>query len=420
MFFLHERPERRVAHVAEEIVFDPKDLIGPPYGPCSKCGKPNEGLLSVGGRGYTRRCKDCWNTYDLQLPALAKKVVYLDQFAISDMMKSVNPTERAHKEKRVDPYWRDLFRRLDRAAKLQLVVCPSSELHWSESMATKGEQALRRIYEHFSGDAEFDECDQIEFSQVEADVRAWLADPASPTPALVASAATNGKLNDWWGLLSVSMGYKPEQLERLGEYVRADRDQLSGELTQAFTTWQKTKPSFEDQADWEFSTLERLRFRLVASALRRAGISDELVVPQAKDYFKSGRFRNIPFVRLICFLYAALARRAAGGQTTPPNRGTINDFKMVAYLLPYCDAILLDRFCHAYLREEPLRSEVAKHRCRVYSADNKDDLLKYLDELLASCPKDHADLVNKVYGEDWTKPYESILGMGAAERESGS
>jgi hypothetical protein len=414
MFFLHERHKLRVASVPEEIVFDPKDLIGPPYRPCAKCGKANEGLLSVGGRGYTRRCKDCWNTYDLPLPALEKKVLYLDQFAISDMMKSVNPTERAFKEKRVDPYWIELFRRLDSAAKLQLVVCPTSELHWSESMVTKGEPALRRIYEYFSGDAEFDDCEEIEFTQVEADVRAWLADPASPGPGLALSAATNGKRNDWWSLLTVSMGYQPEQLERLGEYVRADRDELSGQLSKAFTTWQQIKPAFDDQADWEFSTLERTRAPLVASALRRAEISDDQVVPRAREYFKTGRFRNIPWVRLVCLLYAALARRAAGGQTTPPNRGTINDFKMVAYMLPYCDAILLDRYCHAYLREEPLRTELAKHRCRVYSADNRDDLLKYLDEHLNSCPKEQAELVRKVYGEDWTKPYESILGVDEA------
>jgi hypothetical protein len=39
---------------------------------------------------YTRRCRACWFKAHVGLPPLSRKVVYIDQFAISDMMKTLN------------------------------------------------------------------------------------------------------------------------------------------------------------------------------------------------------------------------------------------------------------------------------------------------------------------------------------------
>lgn len=34
-----------------------------------------------------RRCRDCWHKQDYHLPELRKKIIYLDQFVISNLMK---------------------------------------------------------------------------------------------------------------------------------------------------------------------------------------------------------------------------------------------------------------------------------------------------------------------------------------------
>jgi hypothetical protein len=55
-------------------------------------------------------------------PPHLKKVIYLDQFAISEMVKAIDTRSKAHA--RVNPIWRRVFEVLERVCKLQLVVCP--------------------------------------------------------------------------------------------------------------------------------------------------------------------------------------------------------------------------------------------------------------------------------------------------------
>lgn len=395
--------------MVEEFTFDPKSLIGAPFRKCEKCGKANEGLLSVYPRRYTRRCQDCWNTYHKPLPLLKKSVLYLDQFAVSETMKSINPETKANQAGRVDPYWKELFGRLERSCKLQLLVCPTSEFHWSESIVATEEPALRRIYEHFSGDVSFRDIDQIQFVQVEADVKAWLTDPAAPAPLLDPASAVEGELGGWWSTLNVSMAYRPEQLEKIGDIVRTERDNVHDQVAKLFAHWQSSKPSFEDQLGQEYILIEKSKSALVRASLGRAGVPEGKLDELLQGYMKTGRMRNLPCFCLISRLNASVARRAASGQTTPPDRGAMNDLQMVAYLLPYCDAIILDRRCHAYLRDEPLKSELARFPCRIFSAENKADLLTFLDAVLASAPDEHVKQVREVYGDDWDKPYDNMF-----------
>jgi len=77
-------------------------------------------------RHYVRRCIKCWFDQSFPLPALNKRIIYLDQFVISNMMKELDPSN-----KNTNGFYRSLFERLDRLSKLQLLVCPES-LKWSQ------------------------------------------------------------------------------------------------------------------------------------------------------------------------------------------------------------------------------------------------------------------------------------------------
>ena len=70
------------------------------------------GVLMIGGIQYTRRCRECWHSDHYPLPPLEKKVIYLDQMVISHMTKALHPTAAAGRE--IDPFWRELFEKLDR------------------------------------------------------------------------------------------------------------------------------------------------------------------------------------------------------------------------------------------------------------------------------------------------------------------
>ena len=62
-------------------------------------------------RHYIRRCIRCWLDKTIPLPAIKKRIIYLDQFVISNMMKELNaahPTMRG--------FYHDLFSKLDRVS----------------------------------------------------------------------------------------------------------------------------------------------------------------------------------------------------------------------------------------------------------------------------------------------------------------
>src|SRR5881409_525479 len=85
----HERAVGDDAGV-NQFVFDPRVFIRPPYIQCPSCGVDEQfGVLMIGA-GYTRRCRQCWHTESFDLPEIRKTVIYLDQMAISEMMKVLN------------------------------------------------------------------------------------------------------------------------------------------------------------------------------------------------------------------------------------------------------------------------------------------------------------------------------------------
>src|ERR1700704_113806 len=66
----------------------------PPFRKCPKCKKESFGTLSVDGTVATKRCKDCRYSHGEVLPDVDKRVVYLDQFAVSELYKTKTKTRR--------------------------------------------------------------------------------------------------------------------------------------------------------------------------------------------------------------------------------------------------------------------------------------------------------------------------------------
>src|ERR1700693_6379093 len=75
---------------------DPRDFIMSPYLRCPKCGAEEYGVLSVSDTRCKRRCRICWYTATVDLPEIRKKIVYLDQFAFSNIMKFLSPEVKGH------------------------------------------------------------------------------------------------------------------------------------------------------------------------------------------------------------------------------------------------------------------------------------------------------------------------------------
>jgi len=101
---------------------------------CPDCGAIAFGSLHIGqawgGRDYLElACEKCCTTYRCDLPRLEKKILYLDQHAISLMMRS---QETGKNDK-----WSNLFGRLKSLVQWQRIICPTSWEHQQESKLSK-------------------------------------------------------------------------------------------------------------------------------------------------------------------------------------------------------------------------------------------------------------------------------------------
>ena len=88
---------------------DPRDFIMTPYLKCPKCGAQEFGVLSVRDTRCERRCRACLNLGTQRLPAIAKKIVYIDQFAFSNIMKTLCPDVQGHEAAARQRFWEELF-----------------------------------------------------------------------------------------------------------------------------------------------------------------------------------------------------------------------------------------------------------------------------------------------------------------------
>ena len=76
----------------------------------------------------------------------------------------------------------------------------------------------------------------------------------------------------------------------------------------------------------------------------------------------------------------------------------MNDINTISSLLPYCDAMFVDKEGWTYLNEQPLARELNTNG-RVFSLGNKDQFLDYLDGVKDSASPEHLTLINQIYGE---------------------
>jgi hypothetical protein len=105
--------------------FDPREMISPPWQTCPSCGKDKFGIHIISDSQLMRRCRDCWHKRFYPLPELRKRIIYLDQFVVSNLMKLDNPGVTGHERVAAVPFWRELRDLLFQLRQLQMICCPA-------------------------------------------------------------------------------------------------------------------------------------------------------------------------------------------------------------------------------------------------------------------------------------------------------
>ena len=426
------------------ITISPKDFIHGPYITCPKCGKNSFGVLTISGGGYCRRCAECYYPHGHEaaaffpLPELDKKIIYLDQFAISNMMLLLHPKTESRRKKRVSPFWGELFGRIDSLCKLQLIICPDSDFHRTESSLAPFYDSLQRMYELLSHGVSFYDHETIRRFQISHQLEAWLGE--QEIPPLNVHQIVHGSINIWQErfIISFNMPRNPDTANA----IRQSREQVLEGMKEVFVQWREDKSmTFDDWYEEERNSWPRalaksyheflanyalvsmgarpfqldailpnfavITFHCIKDRLKEHGYEKRELDGKLIEFLQSREFKDAPFLRISAMLYAALARKVAAGRKKPPTKGFATDVEIVSTLLPYCDAMFIDNECAGYLAEEPLCNEI-KYGTKIFSLNTKDEFLEYLDGIKTDAPKEHFDVVKEVYGVDWGKPFVEL------------
>jgi hypothetical protein len=428
---------------------DPRDFISAPYVACSRCGKDSFGVLTIGPDHYLRRCRNCLyptrpeRPASFPLPPLHKEIIYVDQFAVSNMMKALNPCAKAHKKDKLDAFWCLLFQHLDSLCKLQLIVCPESGSHKSESLLSPYFDALRRMYELLSGGVRFREYGEIKIAQICEHAANWGNGKPAERIALSAKTALEGDLDGWTDriMISVKGDWNVDWIHQL----RQDRKRVCERLNQVVTRWKTEKDKdFHDwfseetsgygnviwrdyctrlkrmvdvrqgRIPWTTDDLDApyaLSFRLVESlkfTFQQAGFDQSRIEDLVVEYLKSAPFEDVPFIRVSAMLFATVARKFAhGGRRKPINEGLATDIDIISVLLPYCDAAFIDNECETYLHEKPL-CDLWEYKTKFFSLNKRNDFLEYLVGIRKAASKEHLAKVEEVYGLNAQEPFTTL------------
>ena len=367
-------------------------------------------------------------------PPHLKKVIYIDQFAISDMMKSIDAEARGHR--RVDAFWLELFKALERVCKLQLAVCPSSPIHREESLVATSFAALERMYEQLSNGVKFQRPEEIEQRQTDRALVAWL-DGREPVHELDPQRVTYGGLHEWQGryLVTVSM----ENVELLAAQAKQARRRMSKSLAEWFEGCRRRNDRTFGHAleiesdgcrdglvgaytDWTKRQVDLATGRIpvtpqnvspsaaalqvicILEVLQRRHVAASDARSVLIEFLNSPHFRNTPVNQISTRLFASIAHAAANGQKQPPDDGASNDIRMVSAYMPYCDAMLVDNRIRAMLTSLP-KLYALQYPCRLFSRNNGDSFLTYLKDLERDGDPLILALVRDVYGPDWPTPF---------------
>lgn len=402
-------------------------------------------MTGINSRGYTKECYECGHAERYPLPTIKKKIIYLDQFVIDNFVKALDPKHPKHEKVIQDPFWLEAYKKLDVLSKAHLIVCPDSFYHQEESGPTTYFEDMQRMYEHLSGGVTFYSEEEIVQAQMEKHFLHFLQGKPTLFPTPDPSEIVIGELNEWHSHLRISINKKPQKEEvekRIKQKEKGYQDFLNvfkrwqTERGKRFEDWYKEEhKGFVDGTILAISRFYQRRDEMVdkyvktgevdidamlpppsltlieslKNMARREGCpTDEEALKKVLEYLNSQYLDLVPTLRIGTALYAVIAHQAANNNKKPPSPGVMVDVKMISGFLPYCDAMFVDDENTALLEDNRVKAKV-QYPTKMFSRRNKEAFLQHLDDLLANADPEHLELIKKVYGEDYLKPYTQIL-----------
>jgi|SRR3989338_2069729 len=459
-----EKDEKRARLKQRVMKISRRDFISGPYKKCPNTECLTEDAFGVftpmgGSRGYSRECIKCGHEEGFSFPNIKKKIIYLDQFVISNLIKLLDKSHPSHAKIKADPFWTNLFIKLELASKSQAIVCPDSFYHKDESLVGNIDfKLMKRVYEHFSSGKTLYPSLIIEKNQIVHHFEGWLENKKVEFEFNPKYIAFEQDLHTWSVGLRISVGGNPYpgQIKNLQTTNAITKEQLR----ETWTRWQsETSFGFVERVKEETSGLWKGMTSAAKKFTERRNLAmkkmtmgedydmelDDFMPPMSDDIFEElmriARKKNIPqekmpeiivkyfndidalleipYIRISSVMFAGWARRAALGKKDPPK--STADVQFIASYLPYCDALFVDKESASMLKEFPQNTpaylRLKEFPAKVFSLNNRDEFLAYLDQLVSGISSEQIAILKDMGGDDYAKPYWSIIEHEKRERD---
>lgn len=393
-------------------------LVTRVLGDCPACnGKDTFGNVSVRHDHVLRGCKTCSYESAVWLPNIRKKVLYLDQFFFS------------HAFRGSDQRFLAAIERVKRVCHLQLVVAPYSSVHEDETHQWRGykDKTYAQLMEFIkvtARGAEFERSYNVESAQILKAFEAYLKDN-STRHAIESEDAVRGALDQWDDYFFIDVGGYWHDIETK----RRLKTQAVDELVTVFDAWQRSTQTFDDDVALEYRDAGRLFLQYYIdkmNRIRRGDLDATLNAPimastvgymrdylpkdmseteqlqRCAEFFGSEHFMEVPHqwisARIFATLKSMVKRGSYGNRTEARKRlsGIFEDIAHISLYAPYCDAFVMDTPM-AELVRQPTVGLGSRYGVRVFSLNNWDEFLIWLDHLEAGMSTEHKLAVEVAY-----------------------
>lgn len=402
-------------------------MNNPPLSTCVACGRRYRALVQLKAGTASYKCASCGDVTWDEMPALDKKIIYLDQLAISQIFKiktGTYPPDAPH-----HAFWTEVAELLEQCVLLQQLLCPASDIHREESMVFARGDELSLAHEMLGGETSFQATSEIERDQVWAYLRAFVSN-TEPVLDLSVDNILHGRRNEWLSRLHVTAAM---DWTGFAKGVRDQRELSADNMLPLYEHWRADpKTSFKNVLKTELEAFGSSRvsayshfaemarqglesgdtnafmngafsgpvqeFREFREYFRTSGLGLDDSERQVVTFWQWPSNRTIPHHRIQAYLFAAMARKIVAGQRKNPTRGATNDIRAIATYAPYVDAMFVDSEFATFLQEVPLKDDLT-YRARVFSIRTRDAFLDYLREMVRGATMDTELIAVALYGD---------------------
>jgi hypothetical protein len=358
-------------------------------GDCPKCAaKKSFGICLVSDNRVIKGCCRCNYTITIELPAIKKKILYLDQCFLSNQYKGIKSI------------FIEAGKRIELLIHYQQIITPFTGVHEVESL-----QLDRALFDFIKRNAQghrFDQILDIQTIQICRSLKQFLNNESIKVD-LQESDALSCDIHYWDKNYFYSSNISVENPIE----TRKNKSIYANQLISLFPKWQHEQLTFNQIYIEEIDGISRflrsfdwMKSQLIFFIQQESKHDDALKI--FDDFLQSDHFCNVPYISIYAALNSKLRQKIQEGwyQNLEKAKHTFIGFpydaEFISVFGPYCDAMFIDNTMRQWLSDRDLRF-ADRFNVKLFSMSNFDEFLTWIDELEVTTSEEIRRIVDEIY-----------------------